>query len=62
MIAAPDRETAAEWLGFSAKHLRHRLQVLREEYEVETNQQLIVLASVNGWIDPGKVLPFDGFT
>lgn len=60
VIAAPDQYAAAEWLDISAKHLRSRLRQLREQHDLETNRQLIVLASINGWTDPCKVLPFGG--
>ena len=59
VISAPDREAAAEWLGCSPTHLRRRLRDLRDRFAVDTNEQLIVLASISGSIDPRKVLPFD---
>ena len=62
LIAAPSQEVAAEWLGFSPTHLRRLLKELRVRLEVDTNEQLIVLASVNGAVDPEKVLPFKEFT
>lgn len=58
VICAPNRDTAAEWLGCSSTHLRRRLRKLRKQFNVDTNEQLIVLASVSGSIAPEKVLPF----
>ncbi|MGP4112742.1 hypothetical protein ACTWP5_17765 [Streptomyces sp. 4N509B] len=61
VIAAPNQGVAAEWLGFTPTHLRRLLRELRQRFEVDTNEQLIVLASVSGAIDPRKVLPFKEF-
>lgn len=61
VIAAPSQGVAAEWLGFTPTHLRRLLRGLRQRFEVDTNEQLIVLASVSGAIDPEKVLPFKDF-
>ncbi|MCH7230612.1 hypothetical protein L0U85_07065 [Glycomyces sp. L485] len=58
VICAPSRDAAAEWIGCSSTHLRRRLRDLRDRFKVDTNEQLIVLASVSGLIDPRKVLPF----
>ncbi|WP_026932311.1 hypothetical protein [Glycomyces tenuis] len=58
LIAAPSQEVAAQWLGYSPTHLRRLLKDLRNRFAVDTNAQLIVLASVSGAIDPAKVLPF----
>lgn len=58
VICAPSRDAAAEWLGCSPTHLRRRLRELRTRFDVDTNEQLIVLAAVRGHIDPEKVLPF----
>lgn len=58
LISAPTQEVAAEWLGLSATHLRRRLKDLRVRANVETNAQLIVLASISGIVDPTKVLPY----
>ena len=57
LIAAPTQKVAAEWLEVSSTHLRRRLKELRDKTSVETNAQLIVLASISGAVDPGKVLP-----
>lgn len=58
LIAAPTQAVAAEWLDISPTHLRRRLKELRDQVGVETNSQLIVLASVSGAVDPVKVLPY----
>ncbi|WP_199038328.1 hypothetical protein [Glycomyces salinus] len=58
-IAAPSHQVAAEWLGYSSTHLRRLLKLLRERFNVDTNIQLIVLASHYGAIDARKVLPHD---
>jgi serine/threonine protein kinase HipA of HipAB toxin-antitoxin module len=58
LISAPSQEVAAEWLGFTPTHLRRLLRELRKRLNVDTNEQLIVLALLHGAIDPQKVLPF----
>jgi hypothetical protein len=58
LIAAPNQVVAADWVGCSPTHLRRQLKELRERFEVETNAQLIVVASVSGSVNPAKVLPF----
>ncbi|GAB4007488.1 hypothetical protein GCM10029992_61370 [Glycomyces albus] len=60
-IAAPSHQVAAEWLGYSSTHLRRLLKLLRERFNVDTNVQLIVLASHHGAIDARKVLPHNAF-
>jgi hypothetical protein len=58
VIAAPNHENAAAWLGCSPTHLRRRLKQTRDRFRVETNAQLIVLASVSRSIDLDRVLPY----
>jgi hypothetical protein len=58
LVAAPTHKVAAEWVGHSHTHFRRRLSDLRDRTGVETNYQLIVLASVSGALDVQKVLPY----
>ncbi|WP_026925303.1 hypothetical protein [Glycomyces arizonensis] len=58
LIAAPSQALAAEWLDITPTHLRRQLKELRDKAGVDTNSQLIVLATVSGVVDPAKVLPY----
>jgi DNA-binding CsgD family transcriptional regulator len=57
VVAAQTQEEAADWLKCSSTHLRRRLKQMREQLGVDTNQQLVALASASGAIDLDKVLP-----
>ncbi|WP_298417421.1 hypothetical protein [Brevibacterium sp.] len=59
-VAAPSQAVASDWIGCSPTHLRRQLKELRRRFDLDTNEQLIVLATSNGAVDPRKVLPYSG--
>jgi FixJ family two-component response regulator len=58
LVAAPDQQTAAAWLGITDRHLRRRIDAIMRRLGAETTYQMIVLATQKGLIDP-KALPAD---
>lgn len=56
VIAAPNQQTAAAWLGTSRRHLRRRIGAISEKLGAETTLQMVVLATMQGLVDP-KSLP-----
>jgi hypothetical protein len=58
LIAAPDQQTAAGWLGMTDRHLRRRICTIMDRLGAENAYQMVVLAALRGFIDP-KALPAD---
>ncbi|GAB3227380.1 hypothetical protein GCM10027447_18430 [Glycomyces halotolerans] len=56
LVAAPDQQTAAEWLGMTVRHLRRRIGVIMDRLGAENAYQMVALAALRGLIDP-KALP-----
>lgn len=55
LIAAPDQQTAAEWLGITDRHLRRRVDSIMVKLGAETTLQMVVMATLNGDVNPKAV-------
>lgn len=55
LIAAPDQQTAAEWLGITDRHLRRRVDSIMLKFGAETTLQMVVMATLNGDVNPKAV-------
>jgi hypothetical protein len=55
LIAAPDQQTAAQWLGITDRHLRRRVDSIMVKFGAETTLQMVVMATLNGDVDPKAV-------
>jgi hypothetical protein len=58
LIAAPDQQTAAQWLGITDRHLRRRVDSIMLKFGAETTLQMVVMATLNGDVNP-KAVPVD---
>ncbi|GAA2320180.1 hypothetical protein GCM10010403_06920 [Glycomyces rutgersensis] len=55
LIAAPDQQTAAEWLGITDRHLRRRVDSIMRRFGAETTLQMVVMATLYGDVNPKAV-------
>lgn len=55
LIAAPDQQTAAEWLGITDRHLRRRVDSIMRRFGAETTLQMVVMATIYGDVNPKAV-------